>query len=112
MARISIFWSQPPPPRVRSNAAPHPHPHHFHTTPVPPPIALHCRLPWHTQNRATMLGFRVFRPQPPPLVRICERATPPSKPHHSHLPRISPHYPALPWDTQNRATTFGFRVFR
>src|SRR5882762_5213007 len=74
------------------NAQPYYHHHVIHTTPALPPIALSHHLPRHTRNRATTLGFRVFRPTPLPRLPPSHPASPP--PHH---PSTSPHRPVPPF---------------
>jgi len=96
------------------NAQPYYHHHVIHTTPALFPIALSRRLPRHTRNRATTLGFRVFRPHPPPLARVCERPTLLSPPHYLHHPSTSPHHPVPPFATthpkpSHHALFSGFR---
>src|SRR5882762_5542269 len=79
------------------NSQPYYHQHIIHTTPALPPIALSHRLPRHTRIRATTLGFRVFRPHPPPLARVCERPTLLSPPHYPYHPSTFPHRPVMPF---------------
>jgi hypothetical protein len=108
-----VFRPRPPPPLARSNAHTHYHHHLVHTNTAPPPISLHRRLPRHSQNRATALGFRVFRPQPPPPLARSNAHTH----HHHHLVHTNPAPPPiflrrrLPRHIQNRATALDFRVF-
>jgi len=81
------------------NAQPYYHHHVIHTTPALPPIALSHHLPRHTRNRATTLGFRVFRPQPPLLARVFECAIPPSPLPYPHHATSTSHHPSLPFAT-------------
>src|SRR5882762_3188500 len=92
------------------NAQLHHQNHIIHTSPALSPNPLSRRLPRHTRNRATTLGFRVFRPQPPPLARVCERPTLLSPPHYPYHPSTFPHRPVMPFATPHPKPSHHARV--